>query len=1003
MKKVLILAACFLFFSNAFAATHNITSSGTQVRVSQNDTQILKNVVLKVYPLASPQNIFALSGTLPFKSNTLSFPNIFIPQSYRILEEKDALEAHNIQEKNYPNTKHCMFGEVSFSTLPASNVSKTANPNYFAKKQLNCTANVKIECANPPNGIQADFYFTRGGLDAVNRTFGGSMGISAQPRQMYMNFSFNEPDTLYCYVPKIQVWNQGKLGDPQYGQEACCVAESAPQMACNNNGICESLFGETQANCPDCKIDNILPPPPPSLQKFYACNASLGKCEFFGEFENLALCASQAQKHPEYSRGKCFENTPQGNIDCLNACDKSIPPTSDPIPPAPLHASSQYFYCLNSQDPAQCQPTSQLYAKQEDCEINLAKYLSGKTTGKCYKAEDENTCKKECVNTIQEFYACDWLTEACVKQGLFTSAEKCKKMTGKECYGKEREEDCKKECVKNSYYFCDKKENSCVLTFEKYSNKGDCEKALKNYANNLNTGICYQNTENFKKECLKDCQSLDKKVTISNLKCFVMSSNQTPGACVIRKTYDIKLSADLKIEGYNAVNFWFFDEKNKIYGIGLQKYQNSGNLLNVSADIKNVTSEYCFNARTQAFDENGKLTDRFTTSPEKVCCNLEGGNQYIDVDDDKKIAVNGKNYELIVAKINNPEKVLLDLGFANDTVYSTPISRTSIINRVKPIYAMSGTFYHIARGGNFQEMLHSDPLRYWMPWRPLSNYIKNGVPHIIFNCGTSICQKYDGSFEIGRLRFNLVLANPQKNIPAINIEDNVNSEISKNGAALYTDQWWDENVGTEVSRKYDLLSIVFDDDLKVVSVGNGAQKTPKNGYVLLLSGNNKNKYQNLIIKGDKFDFIWRALPQNDVNLENWKKNCRVIFGGLHTSIYNGRLLGRNEFGNFDGCIESEAFSYKTSRSVIGMDKEGKVNLIIVKGAVDIMEVGPIIQKLGIVKAFNIDGGCSTVAWYNNKWLGGRDLQSRWTDCLNPDNLYQACRTIVPVITYIKLK
>jgi len=138
----------------------------------------------------------------------------------------------------------------------------------------------------------------------------------------------------------------------------------------------------------------------------------------------------------------------------------------------------------------------------------------------------------------------------------------------------------------------------------------------------------------------------------------------------------------------------------------------------------------------------------------------------------------------------------------------------------------------------------------------------------------------------------------------------------------------------------------------VVSILNGNQKIPENGYVLSVYGNS---WLNNLKIGNKVKIYTDLLGE-------WE-NTRLAVGG-------GPLLVNN--GKINITAQKEYFKYYVAnssvpRTAIGYTKTGKV-LMVVTNKADLNRLAAIMVKLGAVKAINLDGGGSSIFYYKGKIL-----------------------------------
>lgn len=428
-------------------------------------------------------------------------------------------------------------------------------------------------------------------------------------------------------------------------------------------------------------------------------------------------------------------------------------------------------------------------------------------------------------------------------------------------------------------------------------------------------------------------------------------------------------------------NYWIFPDKETSV---VSKITLSGTANELASD-----AQYCFELR--ADDKNGKSFSSASSGDGLAKCATPKTAQprpklttpAVQSFPNKYTSYNGINYYTPYIAIN-PDKVDFNLGLAQGSLFKSA-KRSAIINTYGASAAMAGPFFWEG-GGSLQNAIHS-------------HYILNGKPHMIMNCSLSLCVADNGNVRIGRLRTNLVLK--YADLPDINLGLGgtkrlyINREfnLANPYAVLYTEQWRDPLVGTLNSREEGLLSIIMDNSGTVTGIVNGAAAKPKNGYVLALAGAAKKAYLGKVKVGGKFIFDWQRAAGNDVDISDWVNNCRLIIGGMHTAISDGRIIGSAEaIKNYDGCFNSNAWK-NTWRSVLARGADGMVYFIGIWDNAAPEKTGGIVNAMGlrITDAFNFDGGASTLLYANGNFTADR----------NPDN--QGVRGAVPSLMYAKTR
>lgn len=338
----------------------------------------------------------------------------------------------------------------------------------------------------------------------------------------------------------------------------------------------------------------------------------------------------------------------------------------------------------------------------------------------------------------------------------------------------------------------------------------------------------------------------------------------------------------------------------------------------------------------------------------------------------------------------NPQKASLNLALAAGTLFKAA-GRSALVNTYRADAAMAGPFFWEGSGTR-NNLIHS-------------HYVLNGKVHSILNCSLSACIGKDGGVDIGRMRTNLVLK--YSGIPDIDLSpiadasgelDNkpyINKELNYANpkAALYTEKWRESSVGTSVSRKMITCTVIFDESGNITANISGGASIPKNGYALALGGQFGRTNCSKIKKGGKMSFDWRAAPGNDVNISSWISGCKLIVGGMHTAIADGKQISSaGGIKSYDDCFNSNAWK-NTWRSVFAKGRDGMVYFIVIWDNAAPEKTGGIVNAMGlnVQDAFNFDGGASSFLYANNGFINQR----------NPDT--QGVRAAVPSIMYAQVK
>ncbi len=392
----------------------------------------------------------------------------------------------NIGAAQIGSSAACQEGEIKVQTLGATNVQKILDP-YYGIEKLKCTANAYISCANPPDGAQVNFYFTRGGYDAANRTFGGSGGINASARNFSMDFSFSSPNSQYCYKALARAWNAGDLGSPVYGEEVCCGIAAL----CNNNKICEPGLGETQANCFDCAPTA----PPPAICNYNAiCEPLRGETQL-----NCSDCKTITPPPLVCNYNSICESLIGETQANCSDCKTAVPGQTGKE--AGYICFKDQFFCLKNM-----KEYAQGYL-DVSCAGDLAKYFPGQTTNQCYATDVD--CSTAC-NKGNSFFICA-NDQVCRPFGKYETSRACQidligkysSLTDKQCYMDEPS--CINACSNTKkWYYCPKLGLDCLETDLAFNTQAECELYVTRHTY-LGAALptCYNKIENCRAQCLQ--------------------------------------------------------------------------------------------------------------------------------------------------------------------------------------------------------------------------------------------------------------------------------------------------------------------------------------------------------------------------------------------------------------------------------------------------------------------------------------------------------------------
>jgi len=319
---------------------------------------------------------------------------------------------------------------------------------------------------------------------------------------------------------------------------------------------------------------------------------------------------------------------------------------------------------------------------------------------------------------------------------------------------------------------------------------------------------------------------------------------------------------------------------------------------------------------------------------------------------EETINVNGKKYDVKYAVIDGKSGgVEIDYVLAFQHLFKRD-EPEKIAQFSKAVAALNGP-YHNESGG-------------WSNYLFDCTYARDGKVVRIFNSGSNFCVTKNGQWLFGSPRFS-VQGTVQENLLPQSLKtvyvSGVNQPPTSNSTTLYTDDW-----GDKTPNNYSSTCVVIQNSV-VSNVQVGPINIPSGAYVLVYTGKNRERCdakrwpKGYIKKGLHINIYWKAESGNTVDLNKWR-DCKVIFGGAPTVVKDGKNywnLSADKFTNY------EALSYDAERAAFGLG-DGKVYLVTFKTAIKAQEEGPILLKLGVKNAFNLDGGCSTFLYFDGKTI-----------------------------------
>jgi len=313
------------------------------------------------------------------------------------------------------------------------------------------------------------------------------------------------------------------------------------------------------------------------------------------------------------------------------------------------------------------------------------------------------------------------------------------------------------------------------------------------------------------------------------------------------------------------------------------------------------------------------------------------------------VTVDGKDYRLQYVVVDGV-KSKVDIGYALAKQRMGFRDDPDKISRyVGAAVAINGPYHKESNG--------------WSKYLIDSTHAVGGKAIRIFNAGSQFCVANNGSWYFGKLRFKMMGAVKESLLPAtlrtIQISG-LNEPAEGNSTTLYTDEW----------KRYtpsNSTNAIIQGGI-VTDVVNGEITVPSGAYVICYTGTNRERTsktrwpKGYIRKGLHISIYWAPAEGNEVNLNAWR-NSKLIFGGSPTLVKNGKPYW-NPYG--EGHVNQSALSYTSKRTAFGIDGKGKAYFVTFLDSIHIKEMGPVLVKIGVNYAFNLDGGCSTYLWYDDK-------------------------------------
>lgn len=221
-------------------------------------------------------------------------------------------------------------------------------------------------------------------------------------------------------------------------------------------------------------------------------------------------------------------------------------------------------------------------------------------------------------------------------------------------------------------------------------------------------------------------------------------------------------------------------------------------------------------------------------------------------------------------------------------------------------------------------------------------------------------------YEISKVKFNGNITYKKQIIKI----DNINQpRTMQNQVLIYNHHWANKSPKMKNSLQISVLNN------KIIAKSSNSLIIPKNGYVISAP---TEKISKLKI-GDKIKINYNLIP--------YKENTQHVISGGPYLIKNGQTY-------IDITAEKlNAISGKNPRTAIGYTKDNVLIMVTVEGrkegqsGVTLKELANIMKKLNCYEAINLDGGSSTVMYFNGKTINGSNISTAMINNILSVNLY----------------
>ncbi|GAA0350238.1 phosphodiester glycosidase family protein [Caldalkalibacillus horti] len=312
----------------------------------------------------------------------------------------------------------------------------------------------------------------------------------------------------------------------------------------------------------------------------------------------------------------------------------------------------------------------------------------------------------------------------------------------------------------------------------------------------------------------------------------------------------------------------------------------------------------------------------------------------------KSVNVGGKTYTIQTIELQNGSN--MHIGFANKR-----FGQTAHLEQIAKTYqasaAINGTYFE-AYGGIPE------------PWGTL---VSDGQVQHIGSIGATLGLTRDGKAFIDNIRLKVEgTAEGSHGWYAYNF----NRTPSKEGSAVII---FTPTRGKDIGISYGTSVVVNNGAVTAIKKDANVQ-IPSTGYVIHFTGVEQ-QLANRFKVGAKVDYQVKYFDQQtNKELTHWQDVYSAVGAGPML-IKDGQVRVNPKA---EGFVEDKILTQASTRSAIGVKKDGTIILTTTSGAT-IQNWAEIMKQLGAYQAINLDGGASSGLYVNNQYVyrPGRELSN----------------------------